>query len=437
MLDRLNKFSTERVLIHGAQYETFAWFSLLNYPVSFLLLYYFESQFNEDLLIRLIAVALSVPLLLVEKWPQKIKKYAPLYWHFTILYSIPFFATFMLLNNQLSLEWLMNVSLGLFWFVLLVDWLTFAILLFLGSFLGFLVFVLIGNIDIAELTLRDSSVTTLSFYMYTYAVVIGLLFSRKNSLLVNERQQTLKSMAAAIAHELRTPLANVSLSGYGIKKHLEKIDTYLSTLGQGHSSIKQELKGLDQTAGVLINIARRSQNLINLLLTNLKENLEQMPKTILSMGEVIACSLQEFAYKPNEEKKIHLDAQSDFQFQGNRDLMTHVFFNLLKNSLYFIQAAGKGEIFITIKSDSDYNFVIFKDTGTGIDKDQLPYLFKPFYSNRPHGTGVGLSFCKRAIESMNGTIDVTSKVGEYTAFTMKFPKVPDHIQTSKSLNKER
>ena len=126
--------------------------------------------------------------------------------------------------------------------------------------------------------------------------------------------------------------------------------------------------------------------------------------------------MEKFAFRPEEEAKIHLNIKTDFTFQGNEELSTHIFFNLIKNSLYYIEVAGKGQIYITIQQGK----VIFKDTGTGIETHILKNLFTPFYSRRTHGTGLGLAFCKRAVESMNGKITVESEYGEHTTFVLEF-----------------
>ena len=107
---------------------------------------------------------------------------------------------------------------------------------------------------------------------------------------------------------------------------------------------------------------------------------------------------------------------------GNAELMKHVLFNLLKNSFYFIHASNKGKIDITLTTRQNKNLVIFKDTACGIAPKNLLGLFKPFNSNRPNGTGIGLAFCKRVIENFNGKISVTSLVDDYTIFTISFTK---------------
>ena len=365
------------------------------------------------------AVTLSLPLICVNRWPERLKKYLPLYWHLTLLYSIPFFATFMLLENQLSFEWLMNVSLGLFWFILLVDWVSFIILLFLGSALGFLAFIFFGSVGFSELTFQDPSLGLLTFYMYTYAIILGLIFSRNKTLLEVEKQRTLTAAAGTIAHEMRTPLSSVTMHTNLIGLSINQLEDLKKKLkGESAKTLQHEIDDIQKASHSLLTVSQESHNIINLLLANLKQDFSELSTEELSMKAILGHTVQEYAFKEGEAEKIHLDVKNDFHVRGNWELLTHIFFNLLKNSLYYIHMAGKGEVFITLQD----NTVVFKDTGSGIEKSQLSKLFTPFYSKTPHGTGIGLSFCKKAVESMKGKITVESVFGDHTTFILRFPE---------------
>jgi len=102
--------------------------------------------------------------------------------------------------------------------------------------------------------------------------------------------------------------------------------------------------------------------------------------------------------------------------------MRHVLFNLLKNALYYIEAANKGEIYIRAEKTPDANILHFKDTGKGMASSMMPYVFERFYSKTQHGTGIGLAFCKSVIESFGGKISCESVEGEHTTFILEFPK---------------
>ena len=72
-----------------------------------------------------------------------------------------------------------------------------------------------------------------------------------------------------------------------------------------------------------------------------------------------------------------------------------------------------------------YNYLIVKDTATGIPKDFLPKIFDQFETKKSTsgGTGLGLAFCKMVMESYGGKIECNSELGKYTEFVLSFPKI--------------
>ena len=114
--------------------------------------------------------------------------------------------------------------------------------------------------------------------------------------------------------------------------------------------------------------------------------------------------------------------KSDFSFKGDELLMIHLLFNLLKNALYYIKVAGKGDIHIWCDQNEKHNILHFKDTGQGIAKKDLPHIFERFFTKTPHGTGIGLAFCKMVMNSLGGDITCSSHEKEFAEFTLLFPK---------------
>jgi signal transduction histidine kinase len=100
----------------------------------------------------------------------------------------------------------------------------------------------------------------------------------------------------------------------------------------------------------------------------------------------------------------------------------HVFFNLIKNSLYYLKRAEKGSVHIWIENGIKNNTLHFQDTGTGIPPENLPHIFDQFFSTESNGTGIGLAFCKLVMQSMDGNIECVSELGKYTEFILTFPK---------------
>ena len=105
--------------------------------------------------------------------------------------------------------------------------------------------------------------------------------------------------------------------------------------------------------------------------------------------------------------------------------MVHVIFNLVKNALRAIAAAGTGKILIEARTAPGAHLLLVSDTGRGIEPATLPYIFVPFVTGHGNsgGAGIGLSFCRRVIEDFDGSIVCFSAPGKGTTFEIRLPVV--------------
>jgi signal transduction histidine kinase len=125
-----------------------------------------------------------------------------------------------------------------------------------------------------------------------------------------------------------------------------------------------------------------------------------------------------------QEALVHFTPGSGHIAHGNRELFTLVVTNLLKNALRAIKSVRKGEIEIAVQPRKRGTVMIFRDTGPGIAKAQLPHIFRRFYSYpESSSTGIGLAFCREVLSTWDATIQCRSVVGEFTEFTIAFPPV--------------
>jgi signal transduction histidine kinase len=105
-----------------------------------------------------------------------------------------------------------------------------------------------------------------------------------------------------------------------------------------------------------------------------------------------------------------------------------VLLNLLLNA---IQAMDKpGTIYVTLRRDKDAALITVADQGKGIAPETLPNIFRPFFTTKGHGTGLGLSLARRIVESHRGTISVRSEVGKGTQFVIRLPIAHSQAQAS-------
>lgn len=424
VLEKLLNFSTKKVELFGAQYKAFGILALINFPAAYFILHNAMHQ-DESMKLRILAAILSIPLAFHDYLPSKAQKYLPLYWHGVLLYSFPFFCTYQLLKNNVSLGWLSNMSLGLFLFILLVDWAMFCIIVVLGVGIGVAVYTFIHGFS--DFYIQSSTNDLyLACNQYSFIIIVGIFFSRHQEIIklrerlrLKEELQSMENLAAAIAHELRTPLASLAMVGESLKKYLPVIERWRPKESDQESSKALELFS---SAPERINATTRNAFIvIDMILMNLKRKPISHTYTEYYISNCIELMLNEYPLDAKQKELIHWDQRTDFAFYGHELYVKHILFNLLKNALYYSRAANKGEIYIWLEKGDKFNYLHFKDTSQGIPFSILPHIFENFYSRTVRGTGVGLAFCKSTMISFGGDITCESIEGEYTTFKLAFP----------------
>ena len=122
---------------------------------------------------------------------------------------------------------------------------------------------------------------------------------------------------------------------------------------------------------------------------------------------------------------IEMDETDEVWIKGNAELLERVLINLISNSVKYSDTNTAISISLTTVNDSAV--IVIKDQGHGIEEDELPHIFNRFRrqkhteSSGPKGAGLGLNFVSIIIEKHHGHVDVESKVGSGTTFTISLP----------------
>jgi len=148
----------------------------------------------------------------------------------------------------------------------------------------------------------------------------------------------------------------------------------------------------------------------------------------------VAEALETYPFAAGERDRVSVSVAGDFEFHGSNSLFVYVLFNLLKNSLYALKAAGKGDIAIAIAAGETRNTLTFTDTGSGIPAATVPRIFDAFFTTKKSaGAGIGLAFCRRVIRSFGGRMQCESVEGQWTRFSLEFPaRLPDPARAERA-----
>ena len=110
----------------------------------------------------------------------------------------------------------------------------------------------------------------------------------------------------------------------------------------------------------------------------------------------------------------------------DRAQMEQVFFNLVKNAMEAMKDGGALDIAVAA-DDRDVR-VFFRDNGSGMDAATLSRIFEPYHTTKEEGTGLGLMVCRRIVRAHGGEIDVESKPGAGTTFTVRIPRLEKRVR---------
>jgi signal transduction histidine kinase len=109
------------------------------------------------------------------------------------------------------------------------------------------------------------------------------------------------------------------------------------------------------------------------------------------------------------------------QLIADPEFLRSVFNNLFINAVQAMVNDG-GNLNVKISPDEEFVRFEISDTGAGISQENLSKIFEPYFSTKETGTGIGLAIVQKIVDVHSGSIDVESKEGEGTKFTVRLPK---------------
>ena len=203
------------------------------------------------------------------------------------------------------------------------------------------------------------------------------------------------------SHEFRTPIAS--------------INGFASLLLEKEFPQEEERKYLKIIADESERLSHLSSNSILLSRLSSQQIIADAENYNLS-EQIRQCSIM--LSKAWTEKKIEFSVNlDDINIRASRELMQHVWLNILDNAIKYTPEGG--EISVSAKKIKDKAQIEISDTGRGMDKDTLSHLFDPYYrGSSSSGLGLGLAIVKKIIDLSGGEIAVRSEEGIGTAFTI-------------------
>ncbi|MCK6615380.1 MAG: ATP-binding protein [Ignavibacteriaceae bacterium] len=242
--------------------------------------------------------------------------------------------------------------------------------------------------------------------------------ARQKISVLEELNRLKNDFLSNISHELRTPLA--SIIGFAETIHSDP-------------SMAPEMR--DEFNSIILNEAKRLSRLINNVLdiSRIEEGTVTLNKEYFKLEEAVAPLLEAYI-KQSAEKGVtfkHELPGNEVLLYADKENFLRVADNLLSNALKFTDAGGRMTLFIkTFYREIE---IIVTDTGIGIPRNDLPFIFQKFYRvSRPGaqipGTGLGLALSKQIIDLHKGMITVRSEENKGTTFVVKLPIIKQRTE---------
>ena len=270
---------------------------------------------------------------------------------------------------------------------------------------------------------------------------VPVIVDNKAVALINVEDQIVDSFSADEQHliEILANHVGSAIQRMDYAKQMASIrESHLMEMVGGIDKIcervQNDLKGPIHTIKNTAFLMRHNPELVGELIDNLDNSLRLIEDTLGEMKEItsptepenkltdIYALLDQAIVLVQVPKKVELVKNYVEGFLAvslDEEKIKRVFYNILRNSIEAMNRGGT--VTVTISIDNEMVLFEFKDTGTGIPESIIQDIYTPFYTTKPNSLGLGLSFCKLAVESNGGELQLESKVGEGTTVTVKLP----------------
>ena len=235
---------------------------------------------------------------------------------------------------------------------------------------------------------------------------------------LRDRLMALGEMAAAIAHEVKNPLASIEVMAGVLKRQLSEQPEALETL----NDIIKEAKMANAIVVEVLEFVRPIQLQVD------RVSVEEVIKDAITLAE---------GKQRRGAVSIDLDIADDVpELLADPHQLRQLFSNLIGNAFEALGGEGHVEIRATLLPGEDEQpvpgvdpmppqvLIEVKDSGPGISPDDLERIFGPFFTTKPQGTGLGLAIVRKVVDAHDGRIDAISARGRGATFKVTLPVVP-------------
>lgn len=228
-----------------------------------------------------------------------------------------------------------------------------------------------------------------------------------NKLMRSERETAWREMARQVAHEIKNPLTPMKLNIQFLQMAWDEKNPDIDR------KLRETTNTLLEQIDILSNIATAFSNYAKLP----QKNIERF-----NIKELIINTINLYDNNPNIDIILKEENDSDYIIESDKNNLSIVFGNIIKNAIQAIGKKENGNILIKIKDVNKYYDIEIKDNGCGIRDEEKKKIFMPNFTTKSSGMGVGLSIVYDILETLESTISFESEVGKGTIFRINIKK---------------
>ncbi|AIQ70988.1 histidine kinase [Paenibacillus graminis] len=250
---------------------------------------------------------------------------------------------------------------------------------------------------------EETAMSSMEYKLLRYISMV-----KANEQKIEREKNTIKELISDISHQTKTPISNIIIYTQLLEEVVEMDENSLNYVRH----IKTQSDKLDWLIRSLIKLSRLETGIISL-------QIETKPV----MHTITKALSQVYAQAESKHIEIQIDCGPNVTACHDVKWTSEALFNLLENAVKYTRPSGC--IHITVEKYEMFTCLNISDTGIGINKEELPHIFKRFYrgqqAREAEGVGIGLFLAREIIIAQGGHIKVLSEAGRGTVFSLFLP----------------